>query len=121
MWSKRPTAKLRCAEAGGVFLVIDDASAPGAGFTQTRTLRRGARETEKAETLKAGFVFDGESKVLNRPNDPRTTRSHEQGDQFIFQSRKPKEEGARRTAAQRQGENALPRVLGCRSTPRGVL
>jgi predicted methyltransferase len=73
-----------------VFVLIGYASAPGAGFTQTRTLRRGARQAEKAETLKAGFVFDGESKVLNRPNDPHTTRSHEQDDQFIFQFRKPK-------------------------------
>jgi predicted methyltransferase len=75
---------------GGVFLVIDYASAPGAGFTQTGTLHRGDPEAEKAEILKAGFVFDGESKVLNRTNDPHTTRSHEQDDQFIFRFRKPK-------------------------------
>jgi predicted methyltransferase len=70
--------------------MIDYASAPGAGFTPTRTLHCGAPEAEKAEILKAGFVFDGDSKVINRPNDPHTTRSHEQDDQFIFRFRKPK-------------------------------
>jgi predicted methyltransferase len=75
---------------GGVFLVIDYAAAPGTGFTQSPTLHRADPEAEKAEILKAGFVFDGESKVLNRPNDPHTMRSHEQDDQFIFRFRKPR-------------------------------
>lgn len=75
---------------GGVFLVIDYAAAPGTGFTQSPTLHRADPEAEKAEILKAGFIFDGESKVLNRPNDPHTMRSHEQDDQFIFRFRKPK-------------------------------
>ena len=75
---------------GGVFLVIDYAAAPGTGFTQSPTLHRADPEAEKAEILKAGFVFDGESKVLNRPNDTHTMRSHEQDDQFIFRFRKPK-------------------------------
>jgi predicted methyltransferase len=35
-------------------------------------------------------AFEGESKVLARPNDPHTTRSHEQDDQFIFRFRKPR-------------------------------
>jgi predicted methyltransferase len=74
---------------GGVFLVIDYAAAPGSGFTQSPTLHRADPEAAKAEILKAGFVFEGESKVLNRPNDPHTMRSHEQDDQFIFRFRKP--------------------------------
>jgi predicted methyltransferase len=75
---------------GGVFLVLDYASAPGTGFSQTATLHRAEPDAEKAEILKAGFVFEGESKVLARPNDPHTMRSHEQDDQFIFRFRKPK-------------------------------
>lgn len=74
---------------GGVFLVIDYASAPGAGFTQTGTLHRGDPEAEKAEILKAGFVFDGESKVLSRPGDSHMMRAHEQDDQFMLRFRKP--------------------------------
>jgi predicted methyltransferase len=75
---------------GGVFLVLDYASAPGTGFSQTATLHRAEPDAEKAEILKAGFVFEGESKVLARPNDPHTTRSHEQDDQFILRFRKPR-------------------------------
>jgi predicted methyltransferase len=75
---------------GGIFLVIDYASAPGAGFTQAGTLHRGDPDAEKAEILKAGFVFDGESKALARPNDTHTTRAHEQDDQFILRFRKPR-------------------------------
>ena len=75
---------------GGVFLVIDYAAAPGTGFMQSGTLHRADAEAEKAEILKAGFVFDGESKILARPNDPHTMRAHEQDDQFMFRFRKPK-------------------------------
>lgn len=75
---------------GGVFVVIDYVAPPGSGFTQSPTLHRGDPEATKAEILKAGFVFDGESKVLARSNDPHTMRAHEQDDQFMFRFRKPK-------------------------------
>ncbi len=75
---------------GGVFLVIDYAAAPGTGFTHSPTLHRADPEAEKAEILKAGFVLEGESKVLARPDDPHTMRAHEQDDQFMFRFRKPK-------------------------------
>jgi predicted methyltransferase len=75
---------------GGVFLVIDYAAAPGTGFTQSPVLHRGDPEATKAEILKAGFVFEGESKALARPNDPHTMRAHEQDDQFMFRFRKPR-------------------------------
>jgi predicted methyltransferase len=74
---------------GGVFLVIDYVAAPGAGFTQSPTLHRADPEATKAEITRAGFVFEGESKVLARPGDPHTTRAREQDDQFIFRFRKP--------------------------------
>ena len=75
---------------GGVFLVIDYAAAPDTGFTQSGMLHRADPEAEKAEITKAGFVFEGESKVLARPNDPHTMRAHEQDDQFMFRFRKPR-------------------------------
>jgi predicted methyltransferase len=74
---------------GGVFLVIDYVAAPGTGFTQSPTLHRADPEAAKAEIIKAGFVFEGESKVLARPGDSHTTRAREQDDQFIFRFRKP--------------------------------
>jgi len=75
---------------GGVFLVIDYVAAPATGFTQSQMLHRGDPEATKSEILRAGFVFEGESKVLSRPNDPHTMRAHEQDDQFIFRFRKPR-------------------------------
>jgi predicted methyltransferase len=75
---------------GGVFLVIDYVAAPGSGFTQSPTLHRGDPEATKAEILKAGFVFERESKALARPTDPHTARAHEEDDQFMFRFRKPK-------------------------------
>jgi predicted methyltransferase len=74
---------------GGVFLVVDHVAAPGSGFSATQSLHRIDPEAVKAEITKAGFVFDGESKVLARPNDPHTARSDDKSDQFIFRFRKP--------------------------------
>ncbi len=75
---------------GGVFLVSDYVAQSGSGFTQSQMLHRGDPEATKAEILKAGFVFDGESKVLAKPGDAHTMRAHEQDDQFMFRFRKPK-------------------------------
>lgn len=75
---------------GGLFVVIDYAAAPGAGFMQSATLHRAEAEAEKTEILKAGFVFDGESTILANPNDPHTMRAHEQDDQFLLRFRKPR-------------------------------
>lgn len=75
---------------GGVFFVIDHASAKGTGFTQTASLHRAEPDAVKAEILKAGFVFDGESKALARPDEPHNTRSDDKDDQFIFRFRKPR-------------------------------
>jgi predicted methyltransferase len=74
---------------GGVFCVIDHTAAPGSGFTQTQTLHRIDPEALKAEVVKSGLVFDGESKALARPNDPHTAHSDDKTDQFIFRFRKP--------------------------------
>jgi predicted methyltransferase len=81
---------LAALKPGGVFLVIDYAAAPGAGFTQAASLHRAEADAEKAEILKAGFVFDGESKALAVPGDSHTTRSHDKDDQFMLRFRKPK-------------------------------
>ncbi|HEY3813700.1 MAG TPA: methyltransferase [Caulobacteraceae bacterium] len=80
---------------GGVYIVLDHGAAPGSGLTATNTLHRIDPEAVKREVTAAGFVFDGESKVLRNPSDPhtanvfdKTIRGHT--DQFIFRFRKPK-------------------------------
>jgi predicted methyltransferase len=80
---------------GGIYLVIDHASAPGAGKTMLQTLHRIDPESVKKDVIAAGFVLDGESKVLMNPNDPHTVGVHDASmrgttDQFTLKFRKPK-------------------------------
>ncbi len=80
---------------GGVYLVIDHASAPGAGKSATRTLHRIDPEAVKKDLAAAGFVFEAESKLLQNPADPHTANVHDGGikgttDQFMLRFRKPK-------------------------------
>jgi predicted methyltransferase len=80
---------------GGVYLIIDHASAAGAGKTVLQTLHRIDPESVKKDVLAAGFVFDSESKLLHNPNDPHTVGVHDAAmrgttDQFVLKFRKPK-------------------------------
>jgi predicted methyltransferase len=80
---------------GGVYIVLDHAAAPGSGGRDTSTLHRIDPETVKAEALAAGFVFAGQSKVLENPQDAHTVPVFDQSirgktDQFILKFRKPK-------------------------------
>ncbi|MDO1527830.1 methyltransferase [Fulvimonas sp. R45] len=79
---------------GGVFVVIDHAAPAGSGLADTDTLHRIDPATVKQEVEAAGFVFDGESKVLRNPADPldikvfdKSIRGHT--DQFVYRFRKP--------------------------------
>lgn len=80
---------------GGVYLIIDHASAPGAGKTVVQTLHRIDPEAVKKDVTSVGFVFDSESKLLQNPNDPHTVAVHDPAyrgntDQFALKFRKPK-------------------------------
>lgn len=84
----------RLLKPGGTYLVIDHASAAGAGLTTTKTLHRIDATTVKLQVIAAGFKFVGESKVLNNPADDHSLpvfdekiRGHT--DQFIYKFRKP--------------------------------
>jgi predicted methyltransferase len=57
---------------GGVYVVVDHAAADGSGVAATNTLHRIDPAVIKAEVTAAGFTFDGESRVLRNPADPRT-------------------------------------------------
>ena len=80
---------------GGVYLILDHVAAPGSGLSATNTLHRIDPEAVKREVTAAGFVFDGESKILRNPADPHTANVFDKSirghtDQFIFRFRKPK-------------------------------
>jgi predicted methyltransferase len=79
---------------GGTYLILDHATAPGAGASQTSTLHRIDPQTVKTEVLAAGFVYDGQSNVLRNPQDPHTAKVFDPAirgktDQFILKFKKP--------------------------------
>ena len=75
---------------GGTYLVTDFASPKGTGFTVTAQVHRVEPEAEKAEILQAGFIFDGDSDVLAKPDDDYAVHSKPGSDQFTFRFHKPK-------------------------------
>jgi len=79
---------------GGVYIVLDHSAPAGSGLADTDTLHRIDEATVRKEVEAAGFVFDGESKVLANPADPRTIKVFDPSirghtDQFILRFRKP--------------------------------
>ena len=80
---------------GGVYVILDHAAAAGAPMTVTETIHRIDPAVVKADMAKAGFKFDGESKVLANPADDHTKMVFNpalrgQTDQFLLRFRKPK-------------------------------
>ncbi|USQ98182.1 class I SAM-dependent methyltransferase [Caulobacter sp. RL271] len=79
---------------GGVYLVIDHVADAGSGLRDTETLHRIDPAVVKAEVTAAGFIFEGESRVLRNSNDPRKANVYDAGirgktDQFVYKFRKP--------------------------------
>ena len=79
---------------GGTYIVIDHAGRPGTTNTEVQTLHRIEGEFLKAEVLRAGFVFDGESTAVANSADDRTVNVFEPAirgrtDQFVYRFRKP--------------------------------
>src|SRR5262249_55935453 len=80
---------------GGVFVVLDHAAAAGSGARDPSTLHRIDPEAVKSEVLAAGFVLDGQSKLLENPQDSHTLAVFDPSirgktDQFILRFRKPR-------------------------------
>jgi predicted methyltransferase len=102
-FARRPDAELAAInkmvfdslKPGGVYIVIDHASAPGTGKTVVQTLHRIDPEAVKKDVTSVGFVLDSESKVLLNPKDPHTVPVHDAAmrgttDQFVLKFRKPR-------------------------------
>ncbi len=80
---------------GGLFIVLDRASRPGAGLTALADLARIDEAAVKSEVEAAGFKFVGESDVLRNPADDldkRVTKAEyeKRPDQFLLKFRKPR-------------------------------
>jgi len=77
---------------GGIYLVSDHAAKSGSGTADTDALHRIDPELVKAEVVKAGFEFAGESKALANAEDDHTQKVfdlHDKTDQFVLKFRKP--------------------------------
>jgi predicted methyltransferase len=80
---------------GGIYMVIDHATAKGAGITATSTLHRIDPEAVKSEVMAAGFEFVGASDVIANAADDHTQKvfekdMHDKTDRFVLKFRKPK-------------------------------
>jgi predicted methyltransferase len=88
-------AVFRMLKPGGVFIVADHADAPGTGLAHTEDLHRIDPAAVRAEVLAAGFVFDGESRLLANPADPHSAKVfdpsiRDKTDRFVLRFRKPR-------------------------------
>ena len=88
-------AAYRALKPGGVYMVIDHSAEAGSGLRDTETLHRIDAAIVKSEVTAAGFIFEGESKVLRDPADPRKANVYDASirgktDQFVLRFRKPK-------------------------------
>lgn len=80
---------------GGVYVVLDHVAAPGSPADVPDTLHRIEPSLVRRQVEAAGFVFDGESRILANPADPHTAGVFDASirgrtDQFIFRFRKPR-------------------------------
>ena len=80
---------------GGVYLVIDHSAKAGSGLRDGDTLHRIDAAAVRKEVEAAGFVYEGESRVLRNPKDPLTANVFDvsirgKTDQFVYRFRKPR-------------------------------
>ena len=80
---------------GGVYVILDHAAVAGSGLAATDTIHRIDEASVIAEVKAAGFVLDGESKILGNPADDHSKMVFDPSirgktDQFLLRFRKPK-------------------------------
>ena len=80
---------------GGVYVILDHAAAAGSDMSVTEKLHRIDEARVKADLKAAGFVLDGESKVLANAGDDHAKLVFDPAirgktDQFLLKFRKPK-------------------------------
>jgi len=89
--NRRVYAALR---PGGIYVVLDHSGRPDTGHSEVSTLHRIEAASVRSEVEAAGFVFDGETRVLANPDDPLDISVFDESirgrsDQFVYRFRKP--------------------------------
>lgn len=80
---------------GGVYVILDHVAAKGSPANVTDTLHRIEPSVVKRQVTAAGFVYEGESKLLANPLDPHTAGPFNESirgrtDQLFYKFRKPR-------------------------------
>lgn len=80
---------------GGVYIVIDHTAKPGTTVADWDNLHRIDPAVVRREVEAAGFIYEGETRLLRNPKDPLTAKVFDPGirgktDQFAFKFRKPR-------------------------------
>lgn len=88
-------AVFRALKPGGVYLVTDHSAEPGSGLRDVDTLHRIDPMVVRQEVEAAGFILEGESRVLRNPRDDRKASVFDEKirgrtDQFVYKFRKPR-------------------------------
>jgi predicted methyltransferase len=88
-------AVFKALKPGGHYVIVDHSAAAGSGLRDVDTLHRIDAEALKAEVLAAGFIFDGESKLVANTTDDHSKNVFDPAirgktDQFAFRFVKPK-------------------------------
>lgn len=92
--AKVNAAAYRALKPGGLYVIIDHDAATGAGPDAPDSLHRIEADQVRREVEAAGFVLDGSSDLLARPDDPRTANVFDPSirgktSQFMVRFRKP--------------------------------
>ena len=92
--TKMNAAAFAALKPGGLFVVIDHQAADGAGISVAGTLHRIEGAELRREVEAAGFLFDGQTSVLENPDDDHTINVFDEAirgktDQFAYRFRKP--------------------------------
>ena len=88
-------ALFRAVRPGGIVAVIDHVAAPGRETrAEVEATHRILPETVRADFERAGFVFDGESRMLRNPEDDRSRNVFDPSirgrtDRFVYRFRRP--------------------------------
>jgi predicted methyltransferase len=79
----------RALKPGGTYFIVDHAAPTGSGYADTNTTHRIDGEVVKQAIEAVGFVLDGESDMMGRPEDDRAGMSSFATAQLVLRFRKP--------------------------------
>lgn len=87
-------AVFRALKPGGLYVILDHQAAPGTGVSVAGTLHRIESAELRRQVEAAGFVFDGETRVVANPADDHSLSVFDESirgrtDRFVYRFRKP--------------------------------